>query len=92
MVSTGIAITVAIPTALPTWTHAFCAKKVAGSLHLRKKLKKKFSLTSGSAVCVMKYKVVIGLKNAVIVGSNHLIFRQEEYRYWQMWFKLSQMQ
>ena len=76
--STGIAITVVILTALPKSTHACSAKEVVGSHHLRKKLKKKFSLTSGSAVCVMKYKVFIGLKNAVIVGSHHLRFRQGE--------------
>jgi hypothetical protein len=67
---------VAILTALPTWTHACCAKKVVRSLHLRKKLKKKSSLTSGSVVCVMKYKVSIDLKNAVNVGSHHLRFLQ----------------
>jgi hypothetical protein len=67
---------VAILTALPTWTHACCAKKIVGSLHLRKKLKMKSSLTSGSAVCVMKFKVSKDLKNAVNVESHHLRFRQ----------------
>jgi hypothetical protein len=90
--STGLAITVAILTALPTWNHAYIAKEVVVSINLKKKLKYKSSKTNGSAVCVMKYKVSIGLKNAVNVGNHHLRFQQGYLRYCQKYLKLSQMQ
>ena len=45
MMCIGIAVTVATLTALHPWTRARCAIKVAGSLNLRKKLKKKSSKT-----------------------------------------------
>ena len=62
---TGITITVAILTALPTWTRARCAIKLAGSLNLRKKFKQKSRKTNGSAVCVVYYKVFFVLKKCL---------------------------